>query len=109
MRLINSTKLVPAGLAIKAIRRFSPTNPSEVAINKKDHYLACWTGNKEMWLEMCSRTDHTGTSWSIVVAPTRKAVEFTWHCYFYANNLAIILYICEAIALYIVETGFKFR
>jgi hypothetical protein len=110
MKTINSNIRQPKKLALEAMRTFTSNPPCEVAINKKNRYFACWSGNKNMWLDVMSRDDFGGNSWSIVVANTREQIElFVWHAFFqpkYQKDL--ITYINDAVSLYIADTGFTF-
>ena len=106
MKLINTNNL-PKKLAINTIRVFTKNNPSEVAINRKDCYLACWSSsNQEMWLEILSRSGQTGVNWSVTIASTRKSVDSVLRSYFYSNNP--VKHFRDTIDLYILVTGFTF-
>ena len=106
MKLINSTKLVPEGLAIKAIRRFSPTNPSEVVVNNENQYFACWDGsqNQELWLEI-SKKGNTSW-WSITIGQSFRSVESVYRSYFTCKNP--VKEFINSINLFISHTEFTF-
>jgi hypothetical protein len=106
MKLINTTQYLPKKMAIKAIRSFTTNNPSETVVNEKNCYLACWTGNQEMWLEILCAHDYCGMCCSITVASTRQSIELTHRCYFYSNMF--VTHFKEALAFYIANTGFTF-
>lgn len=111
MKIINSNIHLPKKLALKALSTFTSNPPCEVAINKKNRYFACWPGNKNMWLEITSRDDFGGNSWSIVVANAREHIEsFVWHSFFQPKGQKdLITYINDAVSLYIIDIGFTFK
>jgi len=117
IKILNSSVRLPKKLAIDTIRAYTTNSPSKVAINSERQYLACWTGNQEVWLDVirkCYQSHGAGLpankfdlqAWSIIVAPSRESIESTWQSYFYSTNP--VFHFREAISLYITSTGFKF-
>jgi len=102
MKLLNHRHLLKS-LTNNVVKNFTTKLPLEI-INKKNHYFACWKGNKEMWISIKSRDPDF---LSITISLTKESIDsMEFYYYFISHNPMEEL--TEAIDFYIKEEGIKF-